>query len=254
MADSSAVEPLPSRRERQPERGVLAVPPAGADAEEGASPGDGVERRDGLGRRCRAIGTSPGTRACPGAARCPSPASMPSVTHGSGIGSHARSHLRDLDQVIHQRHAGEPRRPRRRSATYPSAKRAGSSPHGKREICNTNSRPDDCGTGAQCGRQWRSPPARTADDALTTSSTLVPTLGVESRHAPARPRRSCSTQDVRSRAPDGRGRNCVAASQRRRRIEEPHSDNRQCMPAVLPRRDSRGGALGIEARACRRRR
>ena len=37
------------------------------------------------------------------------PASRPSVTHGSGIGSHGRVDLRDLDEVVHQRDAGEAR-------------------------------------------------------------------------------------------------------------------------------------------------
>ena len=73
------VEPLPVGRERQPEAGVLALPPAGADADERATAAQHVEGRRRLGDDARRAGRSP---AC---------TSVPSRSPVSSAGEQARA-------------------------------------------------------------------------------------------------------------------------------------------------------------------
>ena len=69
--------------------GVLALPPAGTDPDEGAAAAEHVERRGGLGDDARRPEGHRGhQRAQP--SPVPSPASMPRVTQGSGMGSQTR--------------------------------------------------------------------------------------------------------------------------------------------------------------------
>ena len=94
-------------RERQPEREVLALPPAGADAAERTAAADRVEGRDRLrGDARRAERHRRDQRAEP----------EPGVEPGEhaegdpGLGDRlpGGADLRDLDQVVHQGDAGEP--------------------------------------------------------------------------------------------------------------------------------------------------
>ena len=89
-ADLQLVKPLVGVREVQSVRLVLAQPPTGPQPAERAAAAQRIQRRHRLG-------DDPGARKVTGETSVPSrslvsrPASSPRVTHGSGIGSHARS-------------------------------------------------------------------------------------------------------------------------------------------------------------------
>ncbi len=89
-----------------------------------------------------ALAVMPGARYVTGVTSVPSrksvvsPASMPSVTHGSGIGSHARP---TCGIWIRWSMRASPSNPASEAAAAIEASQdAGSSPHGKRDICSTN--------------------------------------------------------------------------------------------------------------------
>ena len=128
------VEPSASGREGQPEAFVLAGPPAGADAAERPSARERVEGGRGLGQH-------PGARRVTGVTRVPSrsrvsrPPSMPSVTHGSGMGSHARP---TWGIWIRWSISAIPANPASAAVSATAfSQPAGSSPHGNLEICST---------------------------------------------------------------------------------------------------------------------
>ena len=133
------VEPLAGRRERDPVRRVLAVPPAGADAEERPTAGERVEGGRGLGGD---PGRAEGDRRAQRAER------QAGVEPGDQPEGHPRLRdrlpggvdLRDLDQVVHQGDPGEAGLVgRQRHRPAPSA--PGSSPQGNRDSCSTTLQP-----------------------------------------------------------------------------------------------------------------
>jgi len=100
------VQPLGGRRELQPERRVLAVPPARADAAERAAAGEHVERGDRLRQDPRRAKRDRGDQRAQAQAR--RDAGQQAERHprlGDRLPRPAR--LRDLDEVIHQRDPAE---------------------------------------------------------------------------------------------------------------------------------------------------
>ena len=182
------VEPLAVGRERQPEAGVLALPPAGADA-----------RRTRGRRRARRASPPPsrsrpagrkdtGVQSVPSRSPVPSAARWPSVTHGSGIGSQARP---TCGIWMRWSISARPAKPAASAASATSRSQvAGSSPHGKRETWSTTSTPMDvrrsvaaAGTGAGGGGTASAVDGHRVDDVPA----LVRQGGLDVPHRPQLP-------------------------------------------------------------------
>ena len=201
---------LAPRAEGDAEGEVLAFPPAGADAAERPSAAERVERRRGLGQPPRDVQRQRADQRAELAVASAAPASRPSVTHGSGIGSHARPDLRDLDEVVHQRDAVEAGLSAAVSATEVSQPAGSASPHGKRDTCSTNR------SRRTAARPPASPrPVRPRQRRRTRhGTTRVPPLVAPSRRQRSSP--GAVARPARPPARAGRAAGCAAGTRRRR--------------------------------------
>ena len=226
-------------REVQAEGLVLAAPPTGAESAEGAASGEYVEGRGRLrddARRAEGRGGAQRAELELGAER------------SQGAEGHPRlrdrvpraADLRDLDQVVHQRDAGEPGRvgrPARCRAASPS----GSSPQGKRETWSSTRGPSPgVATGGAGGV------VTTSGSSLLTTWTSQPSVASSARTSRIR----CSWAES---TPAGTGRSRAELRSRHVAAGVSNTTATAARPARVPGRRAPYAEPG-PARGCRRRR
>ncbi len=196
IAPSTRSSRSPARRKGQAERRVLALPPAGADADEGPAAGERVEGGRGLGgdaRRAERHRRDQGAELETGVQAGQQPEGHPRL----GDRLPRPADLRDLDQVVHQREPGEPRLVGRegdvRAATPPGPRPTGT------------------------GRPGARPPApgSCADPGLTGSCASRRALARPQAHDPARARPWTTSQPSVSSSSATRPHPLELAGQRR---------------------------------------
>ena len=269
--------PAPARRAARGPAGTAArtprapVPTIPAPiADERPAPGQRGQGGGGLRRDPRPDGTSPACTGCRAAARCRAPAIAPSVTHGSGIGSHARP---TWGIWIRWSISASPANPASSAArATPRSQASGSSPHGKRDTCRTTAaraavRRPRCGRDAAAGaggaatsperpRRTRSHPS-----ASTTSAHVAHRAQLPGEH-PGRHRTVArgvaapalvvrGVEDAR-RPPAGRTRAAASASRAAGRVEPEGVDHgRQPRPSRAATIVSSTANASVEAsRSC----